>query len=183
MLKQYKLRFYNFRLVLLLAFTSFFGTQLVGIARSDLYTKQIMGVVAGFVIMLVLSLIDYSWILNFQWIMYAGNLGLLLLVILMGSSAKGATRWLNLGFIQFQPTELAKIIIILFFAKFFMDHEEDLNTLHTLVKSAVLIALHLVLILIQPDLKNTITSADLFDKSFFAHKEKKDIESGTYKKP
>ncbi len=162
MLKQYKLRFYNFRLVLLLAFTSFFGTQLVGIARSDLYTKQIMGVVAGFVIMLVLSLIDYSWILNFQWIMYAGNLGLLLLVILMGSSAKGATRWLNLGFIQFQPTELAKIIIILFFAKFFMDHEEDLNTFKTLAKAAVLLAVPLVLILKQPDMKNTITIIVMF---------------------
>ncbi len=162
MLKQYKLRFYNFRLVLLLAFTSFFGTQLVGIARSDLYTKQIMGVVAGFVIMLILSLIDYSWILNFQWIMYAGNLLLLLLVILMGSSAKGATRWLDLGFFQFQPTELAKIVIILFFAKFFMDHEEDLNTFRTLAKAAVLLAIPLVLILSQPDMKNTITIIVMF---------------------
>lgn len=162
MLSQYKLRFYNFKLVLLLAAVSFFGTQLVGIARSDLYTKQILGVAAGFVIMLILSLIDYSWILNFQWIMYAFNIVLLLIVYVMGSSAKGATRWLDLGFITFQPTELAKIILILFFAKFFMDHEEDLNTFKTLAKAALLLAVPLYLIYEQPDMKNTITMLVIF---------------------
>ena len=95
---------------------------------------------------------DYSWILNFNWIMYGGNLFLLLLVILLGTDANGATRWISIGGFQFQPTELSKIIIILFFAKYFMDHEEDINTLRTLVKSAVLIAVPLAMIL-QQDLE------------------------------
>ena len=43
---------------------------------------------------------------------------LLLLVKVMGTDANGAQRWLNVGGFQFQPTELAKIILILFFAKF-----------------------------------------------------------------
>ena len=94
-------------------------------------------------------LIDYSWILNFQWIMYGFNIVMLLGVRLFGDSANGAARWIDLGFIRFQPTELTKIIIILFFAKFFMDHEDDLNTLKTLVQAAVLLIIPLILVL-QP---------------------------------
>ena len=86
----------------------------------------------------------------------------LLAVRFFGSSANGAARWVDLGFIRFQPTELSKIIIILFFAKFFMDHEEDLNTLKTLIQSAVLLVIPLMLIYVQPDMKNTITVTVLF---------------------
>lgn len=162
MIKQYKLRFYNFRLVLFLLLVSGIGVELVGTARQDLQTKQLAGVILGVTVMLILSLIDYSWILNFQWIMYGFNIVMLLGVRLFGDSANGAARWIDLGFIRFQPTELTKIIIILFFAKFFMDHEEDLNTLKTLVQAAVLLIIPLALVYSQPDMKNTITIAIMF---------------------
>lgn len=162
MLKQYKLRFYNFRLIFLLLAVSSIGIVLVSSAMSSLRNKQIAGVIAGIVIMIILSLMDYSWIMNFQWILYYFNIGMLIAVRFFGSSAKGAARWIDLGFITFQPTELSKIIIILFFAKYFMDHEEDLNTVKTLGKSAVLLGIPLFLILEQPDLKNTITIAVVF---------------------
>ena len=162
MIKQYKLRFYNFRLVLFLLLISGIGVELVGTARQDLQTKQLAGVILGVFGMLILSLIDYSWILNFQWIMYGFNIVMLLGVRLFGDSANGAARWIDLGFIRFQPTELTKIIIILFFAKFFMDHEEDLNTLKTLVQAAVLLVIPLALVYSQPDMKNTITIAIMF---------------------
>ena len=162
MIKQYKLRFYNFRLLFLLLSISSIGVLLVGTARKDLMAKQIMGVIMGLIIMVIVSLIDYSWISNFQWIMYGGNIALLLIVRLFGDSANGAARWIDFGFIRFQPTELAKIIIILFFARFFMDHEEDLNSPKTLAKSAILLAVPLFLILEQPDLKNTIMITAVF---------------------
>ena len=156
MIKQYKLRFYNFRLVLLLIAISSIGVVLVTSARADLRNKQLVGLILGLIVMVVLSLMDYSWILNFQWIMYGVNIVMLLGVRLFGSNAGGATRWLQIGGFRFQPTELSKIIIILFFAKFFMDHEEDLNTLKVLAEAAVLLAIPLVLIYAQPDMKNTI---------------------------
>lgn len=162
MIKQYKLRFYNFRLLFLLLSISSIGVLLVGTARKDLMAKQIMGVIMGLIIMVIVSLIDYSWISNFQWIMYGGNIAQLLIVRLFGDSANGAARWIDFGFIRFQPTELAKIIIILFFARFFMDHEEDLNSPKTLAKSAILLAVPLFLILEQPDLKNTIMITAVF---------------------
>ena len=162
MLKQYKLRFYNFRLIVFLLAISLIGVTLVGTAASDLKSKQFVGVVLGLIIMLILSLMDYSWIMNFQWIMYGFNIVMLLVVRIAGDSANGAARWIGIGSFRFQPTELSKIILIVFFAKFFMDHEETLNTLKTLALSAVLLAVPLVLILNQPDLKNTITVIIIF---------------------
>ena len=162
MIRQYKLQDYNFRLIIVLMALTSMGVLLVGSADPSLQKKQFLGMVLGLIVMVIVSLIDFSWILNFSWIMYGGNILLLLLVKVMGTDANGAQRWLSIGGFQFQPTELAKIILILFFAKFFMDHEEDLNTLRTLVKAVVLIAFPLSLILSQPDLKNTITVAILF---------------------
>ena len=162
MIKQYKLRFYNFRLVIFLLAISIIGIVLVGTARDDLRDKQLLGVVMGLIIMVILSLMDYSWISNFQWIMYGANIVLLLVVRLFGDSANGAARWIDFGFIRFQPTELAKIIIILFFARFFMDHEEDLNTSKTLGKALVLLAVPLFLIYEQPDMKNTLMLLAVF---------------------
>ena len=162
MIKQYKLRFYNFRLLLFLLAISSIGVVLVGTAREDLMLKQLMGVIMGLVIMVILSLIDYSWISNFQWIMYGSNIVLLLIVRLFGDTANGAARWIDFGFIRFQPTELAKIIIILFFARFFMDHEDDINTFRVLAESVLLLAVPLALIYAQPDMKNTITVTIIF---------------------
>ena len=162
MIKQYKLRFYNFRLVIFLLAISTFGIILVGSAREDLRSKQLAGVIIGLIIMIILSLMDYSWISNFQWIMYGINIVLLLIVRLFGDSANGAARWIDFGFIRFQPTELSKIILILFFARFFMDHEEDLNTVRTLAKSVILLAIPLILIYEQPDMKNTLMMLAVF---------------------
>ena len=153
MIKQYKLRFYNFKLVILLTAISLFGVQLVASASPDLRNKQLLGVVMGLVLLVILSLMDYSWILNFQWIMYGFNLLMLIGVRLFGSEAGGASRWLDIGGFRFQPTELSKVIIILFFAKFFMDHEDDINTFRVLAESVLAVPLLIIFlsIVVQPD--------------------------------
>ena len=163
MLKRYKLKNYNFILVALLITISVIGVLLVGSADRSYQNRQLLGVISGLVLMVIVSLIDYSWILNFSWILY--GLNLVLLVILktgFGEENLGATRWLNIGGFQFQPTEIAKIILIVFFAMFLMKHEDDLNTAKTIFKAIGLLLLPLVLVLTQPDLKNTITISVVF---------------------
>ena len=157
MIKQYRLRDYNFRLVIFLIGLTFTGVLLVGSAEPALRNKQFFGMMLGAAIMLIVSLMDFSWILNFYWILNGCNIILLLSVWIFGTESNGASRWLRIGGFQFQPTELSKILIVMFFARFFMEHEENLNTLRTLVQTAILAAIPLMLIFSQPDLKNTIT--------------------------
>lgn len=163
MLKRYKLKNYNFLLVILLITISTIGVLLIGSAAREYQSRQLIGVITGLILMVVISLIDYSWILNFSWILYVLNLVLLIILKTgFGEENLGATRWLNIGGFQFQPTEIAKIILIIFFAMFLMKHEDDLNTAKTIFKAIGLLLLPLVLILTQPDLKNTITISVVF---------------------
>ena len=74
MLRRYKLKNYNFRLVILLIAISIIGVLLIGSADSADQKKQAIGVVLGVVIMIIVSLLDYSWLLNFYWVLYIGNL-------------------------------------------------------------------------------------------------------------
>ncbi|MCD7955879.1 MAG: FtsW/RodA/SpoVE family cell cycle protein [Lachnospiraceae bacterium] len=164
MLRQYKLSNYNFRLILWVLILSILGILVVGSAESDYMSRQILGLILGMVLMIVLSLMDYTWILNFNWFIYLGAIVLLLLVIVssLGSSGGGATRWLTIGGFRFQPSDIAKIMLILFFARFFEDREEKINTVRTILTSVVLIGIPLFLILREPDLSTTVVLALVF---------------------
>lgn len=162
MLKQYKLKDYKFRLIISLFAISALGVLVVGSAEPSLQGKQLLGVILGSIVMLVVSLIDYSFILNFTWFLYIANIVILLFVQMIGHNAGGATRWIDIAGFRFQPSELSKIIVILFFAKYLEKHREDLNTFKTLAKIFVLAAIPLILILEQPALSTTILTALTF---------------------
>ena len=117
--------------------------------------------------MVFVSLIDYRFILKFSWLIYFAMIGLLLAVMLVGDSTGGAQRWIDLGFMKFQPSEVAKIMVILFFSYYFMKYEENINTLKTVIVAFVLVGIPLVLILKQPDLSTTITTAMIFVSMLF----------------
>ena len=137
---------YKFGIVTLVGILSVLGILVVGSAKESLQSKQILGVIIGLTAMIVVSLIDYMWIMNFYWVLYALSIIMLAAVKLFGENVNGATRWIKVGFIQFQPSELAKILLIIFFAKFLMEHEEDINDKFTLI-------------LIEPNLSTTICTA------------------------
>lgn len=162
MFKQYRLRDYQFSLVIMVLAISIIGVLIVGSARESLQGRQMMGLGLGIIILIVTSLIDYTYFLNFYWLLYIGNLGLLLLVRFFGEEVNHARRWLIIAGIQFQPSELAKILLILFFARFIMNHKEDLNTVKTIGTALVLLALPLYLIYDQPDLSTSIAIAGVF---------------------
>lgn len=168
MIRRYRIKDYNFRLVIALILLSAIGVLLVGSADPSLKSKQFFGVLSGLVLMVLVSLFDYSWILKMYWLIYVVCLGLLILVRIFGDSIKGASRWIVIGGFQFQPTEICKVLLILFFAMFFMKHENDVNKFKTIIKAVLLLALPAFLIFDQPDLKNTITVTVLFCLLYFA---------------
>ena len=167
MFKQYKLRNYKFILVMYVMILNVIGILLIGSAKPSVQSKQILGMIAGLTIMVMLSLIDYNFILKFSWLIYFFMIGVLLLVMFAGDDAGGAQRWFEIGSFRFQPSELAKILIILFFAYFFMKHEEKINTPKVLITSFILAGIPLALILKQPDLSTTIVTALIFAALLF----------------
>ena len=157
--KPYRLKDYKFTLVISVLALSVLGVLVVGSANESYQNKQIVGLVFGLAVMAVVSLIDYVWVLNMYWLIYGFSILSLLLVLFIGDEVNGATRWINLGFTTFQPSELAKILLILFFAKFIMKHEEDINYKWTIIKYAVLAGIPLALIIVEPNLSTTICTA------------------------
>lgn len=160
--QRYQMKNFRFSLVILVTILSIIGVFIVGSAREDYQFRQLQGVLLGLVVMFIVSLINYTWILKFYWLMYIVNIFMLIAVLLFGEEVNGATRWLNLGFIQFQPSDLTKIILILFFARFLSDREERVSDKKTIIQAVALLIPSLILVFKQPNLSNTICLAMLF---------------------
>ena len=161
-LKNYSFRDYNFILIFEVLSLSMIGILAVGSALPSAQSKQILGVVLGVCVMLTVSLIDYEWVLDLHWLIYGVNVFLLLWVEFFGQEYNGAKRWINLGFTTLQPSDFTKIFMILFFAKFIMDHEQEMKDMLMIGKCVGLIAPSLFLIVTQPNLSNTICISMIF---------------------
>lgn len=157
--KRYHLKDYKMNLVTLVLALSILGVFVIGSAEPDNQSRQIIGLIIALTAMVVVSLIDYVWLMDFYWLIYGFVILILGAVLIIGTEVNGATRWINLGFTNFQPSELAKILLILFFAKFIAEHEDDINDKKTLLKYAALCAVPLALIIAEPNLSTTICTA------------------------
>ncbi len=160
--RNYHFRNFDIFLVLLVAALSFIGYVAIGSAEPDLQSRQFFGYASGAVLMIVLVFLDYHFVLKFYWLIYLFNLVLLTLVLLMGESSHNAQRWLKIGGLQFQPSELAKILLILFFAAFIMRFKERFNTIPVICACIALFAVPFALVFEQPDLSTSIMLMILF---------------------
>ena len=162
MLRQYHIRDYDFKLIILAVALTVIGILAIGSAKESLQSRQIAGFVLGFFLMIVISLFDYSVLLRLYWVMYAVNIGLLILVKEMGKEVGGAQRWLNIFGIQFQPSEKAKILLLLFFAQFIMKHKDEMDSLKVIGMCVLLFLPPIALIYKQPDMSTSIMIVMLF---------------------
>ncbi len=163
MLRQYHIRDYDFKLIILVVALTVIGIFAIGSAKdSSLQSKQIAGLVLGLFLMAVLSLFDYSVILHLYWLIYFLNIGLLVLVRLIGVEVNGARRWVNILGIQFQPSETAKIMLLLFFAQLIMKHKDEMHTFKTIAMCVILFLPPVALIYKQPDMSTSIMIVLLF---------------------
>lgn len=115
------------------------------------YQKQIVFFAAGLVVMVGMATVDYNRFPRFVKLLYGVNIGLLLLVMKF-AARKGATRWIPLGSFQLQPSELAKLIMIVCLAVFLQRRLEKIRELPTLLGSLVYMGVPTLLIFKQPDL-------------------------------
>ena len=155
--KSYAVRDYNFPLLIAVLVLTGIGIAVIGSANPDARTKQILGLLIGFVVMAFLSVTDYIWIQDLYWIMYSALIIVLLFVKLFGEKYNGATRWIAIGSFTFQPSELCKIVMILWAARFIMMHRRTINKPTVLIQYFAFMAVPLLLIYIQPDLSTTLS--------------------------
>lgn len=155
--RDYRFKYYSIRLVLLIICISVLGIQVIGSAINDGSDKrQMIGFIVGLVIMLFLSVVDYHFVLKFYWLIYLANLALLIYVKIAGDSGGGAQRWIRFGSIGIQPSELAKVCIILFFAKLLEKYQEKVSSFKVVFMSLCLFGLPFLLIYKQPDLSSSL---------------------------
>ncbi len=164
MFKQYKIKDYRFRLIAYVVILCIIGILAIGSAQPSVQNRQLIGMIVGLIVMAAVSLIDYSLILRLRRIWYLLIVVMLGLVLVpgIGHSVSGATRWIQIRGFQFQPSELCKILFIVFFAAFFMRNREKLNTWKTILASLVLAAIPIFLVFREPDLSTTIMMALVF---------------------
>ena len=158
-LTDIKLKDYNFWLIISIMVLSAFGTVVVGSADINYIKMQIIGVVFGIFIMLIFSRINFRYILSMYRPMYLFTLVMLLLVTVAGSVSNNAQRWLQIGSFRFQPSELSKLLLILFFSQYLYKRREIINTFRGIIFILLLAGIPLFLILKQPDLSTTIILA------------------------
>ncbi len=114
----------------------------------------------GLALMLCVSLIDIRLIARLSWVAYAGGIGLLVAVLRMGHVGKGAQRWIELGGLQLQPSELMKIALVLALASWFHKASwERIGNPLFLVPPIVAILLPVGLILKEPNLGTAVITA------------------------
>jgi rod shape determining protein RodA len=122
-------------------------------SATPIYLKQVYWLCMGLTIALAVTMVDYRHLEYSGYFFYWGNVALLVAVLLVGKTSMGATRWLNLGAFNLQPSEVMKIIIIIALARFFSElgHFRGYH-LSQLIVPFLLLGLPALLIMKQPDL-------------------------------
>ena len=157
MLKQkYQFKNYNWVLIGAVLILSGMGVLFINSADSSYTSKQLVGLIFCTGVMLFLSVVNFNFVCGFNRVLYMINIVLLVLVKLVGVCVNGAKRWINLGFTRLQPSEMTKIIMIIFVAVYIQEHEEDFMEWKVLLKLALLCALPLFLVVIEPNLSTTL---------------------------
>ncbi len=151
----------NFDWVLLLTVLFLAGIGIVNLysstaswhAATPIYLKQLLWLGGGVIIALTICLFDYRHLEHFAVHCYLVSVALLIFVLTMGKTTMGATRWIDLGLFNLQPSEVIKLAVILIFARIFTHSASPSGYgFFELWKPALWLLLPVVLILKQPDL-------------------------------
>lgn len=131
--------------------------------------KQMMYMFLGIIVAMMIFLMNQRFIRFITWILYPGNILLLIAVLVIGSVRMGAQRWLSIGGFSIQPSEFCKITVILALAQYFNWDFDNRKSLRFFIFSFVIACVPMILILKQPDLGTAmIILPILYTMLFFA---------------
>ena len=128
----------------------------IELIEANTVQKQIVFAVSGFAIMILVAMVDYRLLAALSRPVYFGMAILLAALNFIGGPLFGSARWFVLGPILIQPSELAKIVMIIFLADFFTQNRDQMNWVSTVVKSFLWTIGLTIWIILQPDLSTSI---------------------------
>jgi rod shape determining protein RodA len=150
-------------LLVSLALTAF-GILAVYIAGADdreaYALNQTLGFGVGLIGAVPLALMDSRRLQRYLTPLYCGAIFMLLMVVILGATAKGAQRWIDVGPVQFQPAEFAKLLVVVVLAGYFTQHQLADN--ETFLKALGIIAGPALLVFVQPDLGSALVFGVVF---------------------
>lgn len=164
---------FDYLLLLTSAMLVVYGLVLIHSASSTTYdgpltsfanpvARQALFAIISLGIMFAISQVDYHHLTHYAWYLYIAGILSLLAVLVFGTEAYGSTRWFDLGIIQVQPSEFAKLATILLLARFFSEHGGDARELRALVVSLVIVVPAALLVFIEPDLGTSVVFAAIW---------------------
>lgn len=121
------------------------------LSETSFFARQITALFIGVVAMFSFSVIDYHYFRSHSKIIYFLMLILLIFVLIKGSLIRGTTGWISIGFLNFQPVEIAKIFLILSLASFITKSKAMLGEFSRLLASFMIAGTAIFLVLKQPD--------------------------------
>jgi rod shape determining protein RodA len=124
-----------------------------GKMHSVIFMRQVYWLAIGLVVMILAFSLDYQWLERLAYPAYLCGLVLLLAVFLSGKTVSGSRRWLDLGMVAFQPSELMKPLLVIGLARYFSRREQrGTYRLRDLGIPAVMVIVPVLLVLMEPDL-------------------------------
>ena len=137
--------------MLMIYSATFFRLEEQGIDTLFYVNRQMVSLGIGILGMVVVTLFDYRAYRAWSLLLYGGSILLLLFVLAQGEVINGSKAWLVIGGFQFQPSELAKVSLIVMLATLFQERREEALGMRALVEALAISAVPMALILLQPD--------------------------------
>ncbi len=144
---------------LVMAYTNSVGNGSEALDSESTFLRGLMWAAIAIVVFAAATAFDYQWLKTLAWPIYVINLGLLALTLVVGTGVGGSARWVAVGPITIQFSELAKILTIVVLANYLSARQGRLDSLFSILGACVLVAPALVLVMLQPDLGTSLVFA------------------------
>lgn len=135
------------------------GQKKFGSSYYYLTHQLLYGILPGLVLMFIFSIIDYRFWKRISLLILVGSLSMMIMIFMpnFGHGLKGATRWINLGVLSFQPAEILKLSLIIYLAAWFGSRDERTKRLsYGLVPFLMVLSFAALLLFLQPDIGTLI---------------------------
>ena len=141
---------------LAMAYSNSVGPGASALDAGSTFTRGLLWTGLAVVAFGIVAVFDYQWLRTFAWPLYLAQIGLLVLTLAVGTGVGGVARWILIGGMAFQFSEIAKILMIVVLASFLGTRGDRAGSLRTIVGAAVLVGPPLVLVMLQPDLGTSL---------------------------